>query len=86
MKKENENEWHLKKVVTLSQIISLALFFGGGVMWGVGIEKTLTRIDTQQFATEKRIERFEENVRADMVLIRDALHRIEDKIEKRSKR
>lgn len=76
--------WHLKKEVTIGQILSIVTMLITFVTWAISIETRLAVQEKTATAIEQRIERDGRATEKVLDEIKASLLRIEDKIEKKA--
>ena len=79
----NENPlqgWHLRKEITVGQILSIIAVIIGFGTWMMTIETRIAVIENDKVASGDRIDRLEIRVDNDLSEIKTSLRRIEDKL------
>lgn len=74
--------WHLKKEVTVGQIVTLMTILISGLWWAATVETRLALMANEQTAMTERIDRDEKRIDAQFGEIKSYLVRIDNKVDK----
>ena len=69
--------WHLRKEITIGQIVTMVTVIIGLITWGTSVESRLLILEKSNKTLEKRLDR-------DFANIKKTLYRIEDKIDRKA--
>ena len=80
---ESPDKWHLDKRLSVSHLITTALLLSGLFVWGAKMEQRIVLMESSIAGMESRIDRSERRYQTDLLEIKAALIRIEEKVNRR---
>lgn len=89
------NGWHLKKEVTIGQLLTTILILVSGLWWASSVETRIEKLNLEDHRIEQktdivlknmndRFDRYQVTVKDALADIKDGIDRVEDKLDKKA--